>query len=161
MKSKTKLVKRAKRLSIAIMIIGALLLGWIYASTLSHFSNAAPEQEKIVWIEGHEGWQMYVVVAYLLTTTLLYALGGLFLFRINKNISAGVPFPKNNVPVIIAAGILAPLVGSYSQTLRNAVSGVHVTVLDSVGIFAMLLLFLFAILYKFAALASEDSNLAI
>ena len=159
-KAKAKLVRRAKSLSIAIMIIGAALLAWIYSSTLLHFTGSG-EQDKIIWIEGHESWQTYIVVAYLALTTILYALGGLFLIRINKNISNGVPFPKNNVPVIIAAGILAPFVGSYSETLKNGFAGEYVNSLDGTGIFAMLLLFLFAILYKFASLASEDSNLAI
>ena len=159
-KTKAKLVRRAKGLSIAIMIIGAALLGFIYYSTLVHFVNGGGH-DKIVWIEGHESWQTYIVVAYLALTTILYVLGGLFLIRINKNISNGVPFPKNNVPVIIAAGILAPFVGSYSETLKNVFAGEYVNSLDGTGIFAMLLLFLFAILYKFASLASEDSNLAI
>ena len=160
MKAKAKLVKRAKGLSIAIMIVGATLLGFIYYSTLVHFVSGG-EHDRIVWIKGHESWQTYIVVAYLALTTILYALGGLFLIRINKNISKGVPFPKNNVPVIIAAGILAPFVGSYSETLKNVIAGEYVNTLDGTGIFAMLLLFLFAILYKFASLASEDSNLAI
>ena len=161
MKAKAKLVRRAKGLSIAIMVIGALMLAWIYSYVLSHFTGSA-ECDKIVWIEGHESWQIYNVVAYLLLTTVLYALGGLFLIRIKKNIPKGIPFPKNNVPVIIAAGILAPFVGSfYSVTIRNVFAGVHVNGFSFTGIFAMLLLFLFAILYKFASLASEDSNLAI
>ena len=159
-KTKAKLVRRAKGLSIAIMIIGAALLGFIYYSTLVHFSNGG-DQDRIVWIEGHESWQTYIVVAYLALTTILYALGGLFLIRINKNISKGVPFPKNNVPVIIAAGILAPFVDSYSETLKSVFAGEYANCLGGTGIFAMLLLFLFAILYKFASLASEDSNLAI
>ena len=159
-KAKAKLVRRAKGLSIAIMIIGAALLAWIYSSTLLHFTGSGG-QDKIIWIEGHESWQTYIVVAYLALTSILYALGGLFLIRINRNISKGVPFPKNNVPVIIAAGILAPFVGSYSETLKNVFAGEYVNMLDGTGIFAMLLLFLFAILYKFASLASEDSNLAI
>ena len=78
-----------------------------------------------------------------------------------KGIKTNNAFPKNNVPVIIAAGILAPFVGSYSETLKNVFAGEYVNTLDGTGIFAMLLLFLFAILYKFASLASEDSNLAI
>ncbi len=159
-KAKAKLVRRAKGLSIAIMILGALMLAWNYSYVLSHFT-CNTECDKIVWIEGHENWQIYNVVAYLALTTILYALGGVFLIRINKNISKGVPFPKNNVPVIIAAGILAPFVDSYHETLKSVFAGEHASSLSGTGIFAMLLLFLFAILYKFASLASEDSNLAI
>ena len=160
MEAKEKLVKRAKGLSIVIMVIGAVLLGFIYYSTLVHFVSGGMH-DKVVWIEGHEDWQIYIVIAYLALTTLLYALGGLFLIRTNKNISKGVPFPKNNVPVIVAAGVLAPFVGSYSETVKNVFAGEYVNSLDGTGIFAMLLLLLFAILYKFASLASEDSNLAI
>ena len=65
------------------------------------------------------------------------------------------------MPVIIAAGILTPFVDSYSGTLKSVFAGEYVNCLGGIGIFAMLLLFLFAILYKFASLASEDSNLAI
>lgn len=159
-KVKAKLAKRAKGLSIAIMIIGVAMLGFIYYSTLIHFANGG-EHDKIVWIEGHENWQVSYVVAYLALTTILYALGGLFLIRIKKNISKGVPFPKNNVPVIIAAGILAPFMDLCSVTVKNVLAGEFVNGFSTSGIFAMLLLFLFAILYKFASLASEDSNLAI
>lgn len=35
----------------------------------------------IVWIAGHENWQIYVVVTYLVFVTILYALGLLFLIR--------------------------------------------------------------------------------
>ena len=160
-KAKAKLVRRAKGLSIAIMILGAAILGLIYYSTLIHFADGADVHDKIVWIEGHKNWQIYIVIAYLVLTTILYALGGLFLIRIVKNIPKGIPFPKNNVPVIIAAAVLAPFVDSYSETVNYAFAGEYVNSLGGTGIFAMLLLFLFAILYKFASLASEDSNLAI
>ena len=160
MKAQAKLVRRAKGLSIAIMILGVATVAWIFVSTLLHFSNSG-EHDKIVWIEGHESWQIYIVVTYLTLVSILCVLGGLFLIRINKNISKGVPFPKNNVPVIIAAGILSPFVDSYSATLNNVFAGEFVNCLSSNGFLAMLLLFLFAILYKFASLASEDSNLAI
>lgn len=160
MKAKAKLVKRAKVLSIAIMILGAATVAWLFVSTLIHFTGCG-ESGKIVWIEGHENWQIYIVVTYLVLITLLYALGVLFLIRINKNISNGVPFPKSNVPVIIATGILAPFADSYSATLNSVFAGEFVNRISSNGFLVMLLLFLFAILYKFASLASEDSNLAI
>ena len=160
-KTEAKLVKRAKALTITLMILGTAMLGSVYYSTLIRFVGATGAHDKIVWIEGHENWQIYIVVAHLLTTTLLYVLGGIFLIRINRNISKGVPLPKNNFPVIIAAGILAPFAESYSDTVRNAFAGEFVNALDGTGIFAMLLLFLFATLYKFASLASEDSSLAI
>ena len=62
---------------------------------------------------------------------------------------------------IIATGILAPFADSYSATLNSVFAGEFVNRISSNGFLVMLLLFLFAILYKFASLASEDSNLAI
>jgi len=142
------------------MILGAWSVAWIFVDYLLYFTSGG-KHNKIIWIEGHENWQIFIVVTYLVLVALLYALGILFLKRINKSISVGVPFPKNNVPVIIAAGIIATFVDSLSATLHSVFTGEFIMRLSSNGILVMLLLFLFAILYKFASLASEDSNLAI
>jgi len=160
MKANAKLVKKAKGLSISIMLLGAATVAWIFVDYLLYFTSGG-EHDKIIWVEGHENWQIFIVVTYFVLVALLYALGILFLKRINKGISVGVPFPKNNVPVIIAVGIIAPFIDSISDTLENVYAGVFVNCISSNGILVMLLLFLFAILYKFASIASEDSNLAI
>jgi len=158
--SKEKLVRKAKGLTISIMVLGAATVAWIFVDYLLYFTSGG-EHDKIVWIEGHECWQIFIVATYLVLVALLFALCVLFLMRINKNISKGIPFPNNNVPVIIAAGIIAPFVDSLYATLHSVFAGEFLNRISSNGILVMLLLFLFAILYKFASLASEDSNLAI
>jgi len=158
--AKAKLIKRAKGLSFSIMFLGAATVAWIFVDRLRYFTCSG-EHDKIIWIKGHENWQIFIVVTYLVLVALLYALGVLFLKRINKSISIGVPFPKNNVSVITTAGIISPFLDSLSATLNSVFAGEYLNRLSTNGILVMLILFLFAILYKFASLACEDSNLAI
>lgn len=152
--------KSIKAVSMAVLVIGAIYLAFVYYRTISMlWFNETPD--RIVWNQGQMGWQIAVLAGYLLGWTAVFALGLLVECNIFKGLKSGDLFPKRNIPLIMIASIVVGVSIFFGANVPDVMKGVECSVLDSNCIFVPLVVIVFGLLYKQASLAIEDSNLAI
>jgi hypothetical protein len=152
--------KSIKRLSTAILIIGGLTLAYSYFQMVSQLwlnNFIVP----ITWNPDIKGWQIFILSARYIGTTLLFILCCIFLYRINRGLKDGEIFPKSNISLIRWTALVAALLAFVNSNYSAVVKGESEFMLDSNTILVPLIVLLFAGLYKMAYLAAKDSNLAI
>lgn len=152
--------KSIKAVSLAALAIGAIYLAFVYYRIISMlwFDGITG---RIVWNQAQMGWQIAVLVGYVLGWTVVFALCAIVECNIFKGLKSGDLFPKKNIPLIMAAAIFVGVAIFFGSNVADVARGVECSVLDSNCIFVPLVVIVFGLLYKQASLAVEDSNLAI
>ena len=152
--------KSIKRLSIATLMIGGLILAYTYWEMIAQLwvdSYIYP----LAWNPDIKGWQIFILAARFVGITSLFILCCIFLHRTNKGLQDGEIFPKSNIPIIRWTALVAGLLAFVHANYAAVVKGESALMLDSNTILVPLIVLLFAGLYKMAYLAAKDSNLAI
>ena len=152
--------KSIQKLSIAILIIGALTLIYAYVQMISQLwlNNFITP---MTWNQDIKGWQIFILVARFICITLLFVLCCIFLYRTNKGLKDGEIFPKSNIAIIRWTALVGALLAFVQTNYDSVVKGESVLSVDSNTILIPLIVLLFAGLYKMAYLAAKDSKLAI
>lgn len=144
------------------MVFGTIAVLYMYVRMALVLSGNAGAQS-VVWSQEHIVWQALVIAGWLASNTAIFILCCVFLRRVTRGLGAGTAFPKENVPLIYAGGVLFAARQFFNMNLEDVLGGVSNFIIDVdvATVLSMLVIFLFAMLYKFAAEASEDSRLAI
>lgn len=157
---KTLDYRMIRRLGIAAIIFGALSLLSMYYDIFSGIWWA-PETGRIVWMDGRESWQITIMSGYLLSWTLAFAVFCVVVVRIIRALRRGEMFPRNNVRrIFVIAGLLAAGI-FFSSNVGNVMHGRNLVTIDTGSFFWPILCIIFALLYRQAAMAAEDSRLTI
>lgn len=98
---------------------------------------------------------------YLLSWTLAFAVFCVVVVRIIRALRRGEMFPRSNVRrIFVIAGLLAAGI-FFSSNVGNVMHGRNLVTIDTGSFFWPILCIIFALLYRQAAMAAEDSRLTI